>query len=214
MSASDAAAVRGGRRHRLPCGARVGPRDCLSPHMLSTACDRGARSGRRAYPTSPPEREPGGTRPSQGMRRNRSTRPPAAQAKDLGSRPTVLTPGKVDEVAGPPSLPPFRARSRRNLLACLVSPSCGQPITAERAERKQSHCSVAPCVRRRRAAFAHLERRRTRTSETSSDATVERRNRREPLGFSWRASRDARAVSRQGLKCPHRSDTGHSSRRR
>jgi len=38
------------------------------------------------------------------------------------------------------------------------------------------------CVRRRRATLANLEGRRTRTSEPSSDATVERWNRREPLG--------------------------------
>ena len=63
---------------------------------------------------------------------------------------------------------------RSAALSAVSAPTRGQPITAERAERKQSHCSVAPCVRRRRAAFAHLERRRTRTSETCLPDTCDR----------------------------------------
>ena len=60
------------------------------------------------------------------------------------------------------------------------------------------------------------------TSETVTSEPSSRRYsggwpRRESLGFSWRswrASRDARAVSRRerkGLKCQHLSATGHSS---
>jgi len=119
---------------------------------------------------------------------------PTLQGKGLGELRVMNGPSHAKSAKVAKNCNEENAGSESDV--CRSSWRSWRPLRDERPfsrqERKvhkdrQAHCSVAPSVRRRRAAFAC----RTQTSETSSDATRER---------SWRPSRDERPVSRQERK--------------